>query len=337
MSTNVFDIEDDKNSKFFVEILRDNDDYYKKFQDFVNSTNLTKSKKDEKDEAPIELFNYFGNKIGRNKLYDLIHFFGWQKVLIFITKYSKEIEILVDPNFTLKNLIDNSNEVRNEEYIKNYAQLFMKNGHLNIRYILRYSFFKSINLFLFFYNQLETTPVDSELLDRIAAEQTDLNIVKWLVNNGVTVKHFIYHNYGYDDDFLWTNGAERYFDGEALETLIYLIGCNDNENDGSNKESDRISVYCRGRTNYVFESMLLNMGSGCKLSSKALKLSYSQNCRQLLFRLLIRKVNLDKIFSKSELEAKKRLEEKKIELRLLKNMLDNYFPSTTSQIILLAF
>jgi hypothetical protein len=164
----------------------------------------------------------------------------------------------------------------------------------------------------------------------IAFEQTNLEVVKWLIEKGVDIKYFIYLDDGavdvdddnlddYLNDFCWTNATRKYFDGQDLETLIFLINYNNAEisNIENISETDVMNQY--------FVQMLT-----------AQKKFKSQQ-KLLLFRLLAQNVGLDKVFSKSDLGSREFLEEKKSELQFFTTELNKYFPLVISQIILSAF
>jgi hypothetical protein len=267
----------------------------------------------------------------------LIDFFGWRKILMFITQHSRELEIGINPIFILQELIDNSDccSGEDEEYIKKYTQLFIKkekekekekgrssSGLSDVECVLYHSNFKSLNLFLFFWRQIEelkltsalaTVSIDLELsLKRIATKQTNLKVVKWLMDHGVGVEDFIHGNYFYDNGFFWKNGVRRYFDGKDLETLIFLINYNDLENNS------------RDDTNDFFEVMLSISKQNCQNLQNSRNPQNSENLQspqQLLFRLLVRNANLDKVFLNSDLGTKEYLETKKVKVKLFRKKL----------------
>jgi hypothetical protein len=344
------DIEDDKNSKFFIEILKCENENDEKFKNYF--VKLQKNVRSEQSENKGEKNNcqksknflrYFCGEFGKFVNFDkLIDFFGWQKILTFITKYSREFEIAINSSSILWKFINISDSSDNccveEDYIKSYTRLLMSDeklyASLNIEHILYHNNFRSIDLFLFFVHQLELTKLTlTKFMSRgIAFEQTNLEVVKWLIEKGVDIKYFIYLDDGavdvdddnlddYLNDFCWTNATRKYFDGQDLETLIFLINYNNNNAEISNIEN-------------ISETDVMNQYFVQMLTAQK---KFKSQQKLLLFRLLAQNVGLDKVFSKSDLGSREFLEEKKSELQFFTTELNKYFPLVISQIILSAF
>jgi hypothetical protein len=232
------------------------------------------------------------------------------KVLLFITKNFVKLGIFIDVNRILNDLMSATattfGDDRQFQFVKDYVKLFDNKNVVQVEYLLHKIDFESLNLFLFFFERIHPAfQNDISIFRRIALEQTNLGVVKWLLNNKVgadfqlVAADFIYRQNKVknndDDDFYLTHGVtNKYFNGENLETLILLI-----QRSGDQDYS---------------------------ILQKIMDRNY-----RLFFRLLVRNsTSLQCIITNVHHDVRH-------ELRVLRELLNQYFPSSLSQIILLNF
>jgi hypothetical protein len=313
-------------------------------------------KKKEPKTTFLQLFkNIFSFRQGKitSKYTDGEYALGYQKqqlemfsllsshapnILLFITRNSKKLGASVYPDDFLDGLINSQYWHKKDDqdnYIMNYVALF-NHEEIEFKSVLFNNRFQSLNLFLFFLHKLDSSHTgahvsgddnvyDKTLLEEIARGQTNLQVVKWLIDHGIDVRSFLCYDYNSSyirDDLVSKDIIDQYLKEENIETLVFLINQHHRQQqhqDHQNRDRDR--------------------------DAKTIDYSYLKQelfkDYQLLVRMFVRGINFDKIptfVTNRQSEPAKKMEKLASEkLQLLTSILDNYFPPPLSKIILLSF
>jgi hypothetical protein len=291
--------------EFTCQVVKyDRDDFFQYALDIERKEKQLKRRRKSKENARVEsrickvisFTEFFRDNFEQFELIYLLAPFLACKILSFITENSKELEISFCQCSAVEKFVEycDGSEETKEEFIKAYFLKIPKEDSrppFSVNVICN---FKSINLFLFFISYISSSgPNYVAELSLVAKNQTNLDVVKWLVNKGCELDDFIFQErIGYSGCYNWSNPAKEYLDGKDLETLVFLIGCDEY---GSPVLKD-----------------LVNYDS------------------QLLFRLLVRKVDFGKII----IDDNKAFQQQTFYLKQLTEELNNHLPSCLVPLVL---